>query len=68
MWVTREIAVLGSIASSGDDFKTSIAMLDADPSLARIVTRRVPLDEVPAAFEELISPTAGGKVVVDPAL
>jgi (R,R)-butanediol dehydrogenase/meso-butanediol dehydrogenase/diacetyl reductase len=68
MWVTREIAVLGSIASSADDFAASIAMLDSDPSLARIVTRRVPLEQVPAAFEELIAPTGGGKVVVDPAL
>jgi (R,R)-butanediol dehydrogenase / meso-butanediol dehydrogenase / diacetyl reductase len=68
MWVTREINVLGSIASSERDFATSIAMLAADPSLARIVTRRIPLDEVPAAFEELLAPTGGGKVVVDPRL
>lgn len=68
MWVTREITIVGSIASSEQDFRDSIGMLAADPSLARIVTRRVGLDDVPAAFEDLIHPSAGGKVVVDPAL
>lgn len=68
MWVTREITVLGSIASSEDDFIASIAMLAADPTLSRIVTRRISLDEVPAAFEDLIAPSSGGKVVVDPHL
>lgn len=68
MWVTREIAILGSIASSEQDFRESISMLAADPSLARIVTRRVSLDEVPAAFEDLIHPSHGGKLVVDPNL
>lgn len=66
MWVTREISIVGSIASSTQDFRESIDMLAADPSLARIVTRRIGLAEVPAAFEELIAPTSGGKVVVDP--
>ncbi len=68
MWVTREITITGSIASSEADFRTSIAMLAADPSLARVVTRRVGLDGVPQAFEELIAPQSGGKVVVDPSL
>lgn len=66
MWVTREIRVTGSIASSADDFQTSIDMLTADPSLAQIVTRRIGLDDVPAAFDDLIAPSGGGKVVVDP--
>ncbi|MBV9526353.1 MAG: alcohol dehydrogenase catalytic domain-containing protein [Candidatus Dormibacteraeota bacterium] len=68
MWVTREITIVGSIASSEQDFRDSIAMLAADPSLARIVTRRIGLADVPASFEELIHPTEGGKVVVDPSL
>jgi len=68
MWVTREIDVLGSIASSEADFTASIAMLAGEPSLARIVTRRIPLEKVPAAFEDLIAPSSGGKVVVDPRL
>ena len=68
MWVTREINVRGSIAQSVDDFEASIAMLAGDPALAQIITRRIPLDEVPAAFEDLIAPSHGGKVVVDPSL
>lgn len=68
MWVTREIRITGSIASTTDDFRAAIALLAAEPSLARIVTRRIPLDEVPAAFEDLIAPSAGGKIVVDPSL
>ena len=66
MWVTREIRVVGSIASGAADFEASIDMLTADQSLAHIVTRRIGLDEVPAAFQDLIAPSSGGKVVVDP--
>ena len=68
MWVTREIEIVGSIASRTDDFSASIAMLGADPGLARVVTRRVSLAELPAVFEELITPSSGGKVVVEPRL
>ncbi|MGH7687892.1 MAG: zinc-dependent alcohol dehydrogenase [Candidatus Dormibacteria bacterium] len=68
MWVAREIRIAGSIASTEDDFRASIAMLAADPSLAQIVTRRIPLDQVGAAFDDLIAPSSGGKVVVDPSL
>lgn len=68
MWVTREISLAGSIASSERDFEDAIAMLAANPGLARIVTRRIPLQDVPAAYEELITPSSGGKVIVDPAL
>ena len=68
MWVTREITVVGSIASSEADFVASIDMLARNPRLAHIVTRRVSLDEVPEVFEELIAPSQGGKVVVDPSL
>ena len=68
MWVTREIEIIGSIASGTADFEASLAMLAADPGIARIVTRRVSLAEVPDVFEELITPASGGKVVVDPQL
>ena len=68
MWVTREIAIIGSIASSEADFRQSMRMLAADPSLSRSVTKRVSLDVVPQTFEELIAPAGGGKIVVDPAL
>jgi threonine dehydrogenase-like Zn-dependent dehydrogenase len=68
MWVTREIRIAGSIASSGSDFRASIEMLATDPSLAQIVTKRIALDDVPAAFDDLIAPSHGGKVVVDPRL
>ncbi|MFN2583002.1 MAG: zinc-binding dehydrogenase [Candidatus Dormibacteria bacterium] len=68
MWVTREIDIRGSIAQTVDDFEASIAMLAGDPSLARIVTKRIALDDVPSAFEDLLAPSSGGKIVVDPAL
>lgn len=68
MWVTREIEIIGSIASSEADFVAAIDMLAGQPDLAAVVTRRVPLSDVPAVFEELIAPAAGGKVVVDPRL
>jgi len=68
MWVTREIEIIGSIGSSVADFDASIQMLAGDPSIARIVTRRASLAEVPQVFEELITPASGGKVVVDPRL
>ena len=68
MWVTREIEIIGSIASSGADFAAALALLAAEPGIARIITRRVGLAQVPQVFEELITPASGGKVVVDPAL
>jgi (R,R)-butanediol dehydrogenase / meso-butanediol dehydrogenase / diacetyl reductase len=68
MWVTREIEIVGSIASGPADFDASLQMLAADPGIARIVTRRAALAELPGVFEELLSPASGGKVVVDPRL
>ncbi|MGA8523708.1 MAG: zinc-binding dehydrogenase, partial [Candidatus Dormiibacterota bacterium] len=68
MWVTREIEIIGSIASSADDFAMSLEMLAADPGIARVATRRASLAQVPEVFEELITPSSGGKVVVDPSL
>jgi len=66
MWVTREIEIIGSIASSATDFDASLQMLAADPGIARIVTRRASLAELSDVFEELLTPASGGKVVVDP--
>ena len=68
MWVTREIEIIGSIASSAADFAVSLAMLADDPGIARIATRRIALAQVPDVFEELLTPSSGGKVVVDPEL
>jgi threonine dehydrogenase-like Zn-dependent dehydrogenase len=68
MWVTREIEIIGSIASSRSDFAVSLGMLAADAGIARVTTRRVALAQVPEVFEELITPSSGGKVVVDPRL
>jgi len=68
MWVTREIEIIGSIASSTADFDASLAMLAADPAIAGIVTRRASLAELPQVFEALITPASGAKVVVDPQL
>ena len=68
MWVTREIEIIGSIASSAADFAVSLAMLAGDPGIARIATRRIALAQVPDVFEELLTPSSGGKVVVDPEL
>jgi (R,R)-butanediol dehydrogenase/meso-butanediol dehydrogenase/diacetyl reductase len=68
MWVTREIEIIGSIASSGSDFAVSLEMLAGDPGIARVATRRVALAQVPEVFEELITPSSGGKVIVDPRL
>ena len=68
MWVTREIEIVGSIASNAADFALSLEMLAADPGIARVATRRVGLAQVPDVFEELITPSSGGKVVVDPHL
>lgn len=68
MWVTRETEIIGSIASSAADFAASLEMLAADPGIAKVATRRVALDQVPEVFEELITPSSGGKVVVDPRL
>jgi len=68
MWVTREIEIIGSIASGAADFDASLRMLAADPGIARIVTRRASLAELPEVFAELVTPASGGKVVVDPRL
>jgi (R,R)-butanediol dehydrogenase/meso-butanediol dehydrogenase/diacetyl reductase len=65
-WITREITVTGSINSRAEDFEEALRLLQAEPAVAGIVTRRVGLEEVPATFEELLHPTGVGKVVIDP--
>ena len=65
-WVAREISVVGSIASGADDFVASAELLASDPGIARIITRRVPLDDVPAVFEELVTSPVDGKIVAVP--
>src|SRR5207237_10428795 len=67
MWVTREIDIVGSMASTEDDFVASTRLLAARPEIARrVITKRVPLAEVGAAFEELLATTTGAKIVVEP--
>ena len=63
----REVEIV-AVASSAADFSVSLDMLVADPGIARVATRRVALADVPQVFEELITPSSGGKVVVDPRL
>lgn len=65
-WVAREISVVGSIASSPEDFVASAALLAREPAIAGIITRRVALEEVPGAFEELVMSPSDGKVVAEP--
>jgi threonine dehydrogenase-like Zn-dependent dehydrogenase len=67
-WITREITVSGSINSRIDDFDEALRLLAGRPEVARIVTRRVALAEVPATFEALLHPSGVGKVVIDPRL
>jgi len=66
VWVVREVSVIGSIASGAIDFTASADLLGREPGIAGIITRRVDLDELPAAFEELVVSPADGKVVAEP--
>jgi threonine dehydrogenase-like Zn-dependent dehydrogenase len=66
VWVVREVTVIGSIASSPEDFRASAELLAREPGIAKIITRRVALEELPEAFEELIVSPAEGKVVAEP--
>jgi threonine dehydrogenase-like Zn-dependent dehydrogenase len=67
VWVVREVSVIGSVASSPDDFRASAELLASEPGIARIITRRVSLGDLPAAFSELVGSPAEGKVVAEPA-
>jgi len=66
VWVVREVSVIGSIASGPDDFRASAELLAREPGIAQIITRRVSLEELPDAFEELVMSPAEGKVVAEP--
>ena len=66
VWVVREVSVIGSIASSPEDFRASAGLLAHAPAIAQIITRRVALEELPKAFEELVVSPAEGKVVAEP--
>lgn len=66
VWVTREQSVIGSISSSETDFRAAIDLLASQPDIASIITKRVTLDELPQAFEDLIREPTDGKVVAVP--
>ncbi|MGH2725364.1 MAG: zinc-dependent alcohol dehydrogenase, partial [Actinomycetota bacterium] len=66
VWVMREQSVIGSVSSSETDFRAAIGLLAAKPEIATIITKRVTLEELPSAFDELISRPGDGKIVVDP--
>jgi threonine dehydrogenase-like Zn-dependent dehydrogenase len=68
VWTTRELTLLGCIQSSEADFRDSIELLAREPGIAEIITRRVPIEDVPAAFEDLLTPAGDGKIAVDPSL
>jgi len=67
-WITREITVTGSINSQFGDFEEALRLLAARPEVGSIVTTRIGLAQVPAAFLELLHPAGLGKVVIDPRL
>lgn len=66
VWVVREVTVVGSIASGPADFRASAALLAREPGIAQIITRRISLEELPGAFEQLVTAPADGKIVVEP--
>jgi L-iditol 2-dehydrogenase len=66
VWVVREVSVVGSIASSPVDFTAAASLLAREPVIAEIITRRISLEELPDAFEQLVVSPADGKVVVEP--
>lgn len=66
VWITREINMIGSISSTVDDFRAAVSLLADQTGIARIVTRRISLEEVPGAFDELISGAPDGKIAVAP--
>ena len=63
---SQEIEVIGAVSASPDDFEAAAGLLAAGPGIAKIITRRVPLDGLADAFERLVSSPADGKVVVEP--
>jgi len=67
VWVVREVSVIGSVASGPEDFRASAELLAREPGIGAIITRRISLEELPAAFSELGVSPADGKVVAEPA-
>lgn len=65
-WVAREVSVIGSISSSTEDFVEAAELLAREPAIAAVITRRISLEEVPEAFETLVTSPADGKVVAEP--
>jgi threonine dehydrogenase-like Zn-dependent dehydrogenase len=65
-WIIHEVSVAGCVNSTPGNHAEALGLLAAQPSVARVITRRVSLAEVPAAFEDLLHPSVDGKVVVDP--
>ena len=65
-WVTRETTIIGSIAHTPPDWRDALALLAAQRSIGRIITARASLDEVPSAFERLVTNPDAGKIIVAP--
>jgi len=54
--VTRELAVLGTYAMSGDDFVDAMGLLEAGAiDAASLINRRATLEEGPTLFDELLA-------------
>ena len=65
--VSKELRLLGSIGSSGDDFAGAIRLLRSGRvSLDPAVTHRIPLESVPAAFAEQAGSPEAIKIIVHP--
>jgi threonine dehydrogenase-like Zn-dependent dehydrogenase len=65
-WLTREITILGSVASSDAEFREALDLMAREPAVAGIITRRVSLEDAPKVFEDLLAPEGEGKVMVVP--
>jgi L-iditol 2-dehydrogenase len=54
--VTRELAVLGTYAMSGDDFRDALGLLQAGAvDVSSLIHRRATLEEGPTLFDELLA-------------
>lgn len=66
-WVTREIRIVGSIAQRVQDFESALDLLARAPSIGQVITDRIALEDVPAAFERLTTGARdAGKITVIP--
>ena len=65
--VAKEIELIFSFAYTPDEFAATLARLGAGvPGADRLITSSVDLDGTPAAFGQLHTPGAHGKIVVRP--